>query len=428
MRRVFIQFYLLLVGFFIVVIACLGLFYKKAIDDVSEDYLGDLLATVLSLIEQDLQTRPPEQWPLILKNEQIDTDFNLQIEPISAYDLDQNSAVALNRGDVIFLESDATYIQRIKNSDYLLSVGPLSYSYLLKKLQWLDLAFLSIVILSLAIPVYLWLRPLWRDVRRIESAAEAIGAGNMAMQVELESQSAVYPIGQALDRMTGKIGALIEQQDRLMQDIAHEIRTPLARLRYRLALLQDAATENNFAQDIEHIERLVGELLFKASVDAHSAPHQMMQTFDVQRWLDECVGQARIDAHDDLQWRIAVHAEHPQCRGDIHLLSRALSNLLTNAKKFAHQHIDVTFEQTADEYCLSVADDGVGIPADQTQQVFQPFYRLDQSRNRQTGGYGLGLAIVASIAHAHQGIAQVHTSTYGGACFSVVWPINPTQA
>ena len=72
-----------------------------------------------------------------------------------------------------------------------------------------------------------------------------------------------------------------------------------------------------------------------------------------------------------------------------------------------------------------MADDGVGIPPEQAQEVFQAFYRLDQSRNRQTGGYGLGLAIVASIAHAHQGNASVQTSQYGGACFSMTWPILP---
>ena len=309
MRRVFIQFYLLLVGFFIAVIACLGLFYKKAIDEVSENYLGDLLATVLSLIEQDLNTSPPGQWPLILKNQQIDTDFNLQIEPLSAYQLDQDATVALNQGDVVFIEQDAIYIQRIKNSEYLLSVGPVNYSYFFKQLQLLDLAFLSIAILLLAIPVYLWLRPLWRDVRQIESAAEAIGAGQMDTQLQLDHASAVYPIGRAMDRMTGKIAALMDQQDRLMQDIAHEIRTPL-----RITL---------------HMPMNVSE-----------------------------------------------------CRGDVHLLTRALSNLLNNAKKFAHRHIEVTFEQSADEYRLSVADDGVGIPPEQAQEVFQAFYRLDQSRTK----------------------------------------------
>ena len=312
MRRVFIQFYLLLVGFFIAVIACLGLFYKKAIDEVSENYLGDLLATVLSLIEQDLNTSPPGQWPLILKNQQIDTDFNLQIEPLSAYQLDQDATVALNQGDVVFIEQDAIYIQRIKNSEYLLSVGPVNYSYFFKQLQLLDLAFLSIAILLLAIPVYLWLRPLWRDVRQIESAAEAIGAGQMDTQLQLDHASAVYPIGRAMDRMTGKIAALMDQQDRLMQDIAHEIRTPLARLRYRLALLPDQQTEKQFEQDIHHSEQLVEELLFKATVDAHSASHEIKQTVHVQQWLNECVEQAKIDARFR-EWKIKQRCSGKRC-------------------------------------------------------------------------------------------------------------------
>lgn len=428
MRRIFIQFYLLLVGFFIAVIACLGLFYKKAMDEVSENYVGDLLATVLSLIEQDLHTKPPEQWPTILQNERIDSDFNIQIEPYAAYELDKNALDALAQGDVVFVEHDNTYIQRIQDSNYLLSVGPVNYTYFFKQLQLLDLAFLSIVILSLAIPIYLWMRPLWRDLRQIESAAENIGAGKMDTQLHLDSQSNVYSIGQAFDRMTGKISTLIQQQDRLMQDIAHEIRTPLARLRYRLALLPDhmAAAEDkiNFNQDIDHIEQLVNELLFKATVDAQNAAQPITQTFALRPWLNDCVNQAKTDAPADIEWQINISSEHTKCRGDAYLLTRAFSNLLTNAKKFAQNHIDITFRETIDHYILSVADDGVGIPKEHAHHIFQAFYRLDQSRNRQTGGYGLGLAIVDSIAQAHQGKASVTTSHYGGACFQITWPIN----
>lgn len=424
MRRIFIQFYLLLVGFFIAVIACLGLFYKKAIDEVSENYVGDLLATVLSLIEQDLHTKPPEQWPSILQNEHLDSDFNIQIEPYSAYELDKDALDALTRGDVVFVEQENTYIQRVQNSNYLLSVGPVDYTYFFKQLQLLDIAFLSIVIVLLAVPIYLWMRPLWRDLRRIESAAENISAGQMDTQVQLDSSSNIYPIGQAFDRMTGKITTLIQQQDRLMQDIAHEIRTPLARLRYRLALQPDHKDEADFVQDINHIEQLVNELLFKATVDAHSEAQPITQTFSPTHWLNDCVNQAKIDAPTEIEWHIAIHAHHSECRGDAHLLARALSNLLTNAKKFAHRHIDIAFEETADHYILSVADDGEGIPQEHAQHIFQAFYRMDQSRNRQTGGYGLGLAIVASIAEAHQGQASVTTSRYGGACFQITWPIN----
>lgn len=421
MRRVFIQFYLILVGFFVAVIVCLGLFYKKAIDDVSENYLGDLLTTVLTLIEQDLQTHPQEEWPLILKNFHLDTDFDLDIDPLSAYELDKDSWDALSRGQIVYLPTEQTYIQQIKNSNYLLSVGPISYSYFLKQLRWVDLIMLFGVILSLSIPVYAWLRPLWRDLRSIETAAKQIGTGQMDARVQLTENSTVHPIGQAFDSMADNIKVLMEQQDTLMQDIAHEIRTPLARLRYRLALMSNT-NDTTLDHDITEIEHLIDELLFKAKVDAQTPIQNINQTFDAEIWLNHCVNQARITTASDIQWTVHCALDTPLCRGDEHLLTRALTNLINNAKRFAQHQIIVSLTESSQQYVLSVADDGIGIPDEQAHNIFQPFYRLDQSRSRQTGGYGLGLAIVNSIAKLHHGSAQVTRSELGGALFSIVWP------
>ena len=421
MRRVFIQFYLILVGFFVAVIICLGLFYKKAIDDVSENYLGDLLTTVLTLIEQDLQTHPQEEWPLILKNFHLDTDFDLDIDPLSAYELDKDSWDALSRGQIVYLPTEQTYIQQIKNSNYLLSVGPISYSYFLKQLRWVDLIMLFGVILSLSIPVYAWLRPLWRDLRSIETAAKQIGTGQMDARVQLTENSTVHPIGQAFDSMADNIKVLMEQQDTLMQDIAHEIRTPLARLRYRLALMSNT-NDSTLDHDITEIEHLIDELLFKAKVDAQTPIQNINQTFDAEVWLNHCVNQARITTATDIQWTVYCALDTPLCRGDEHLLTRALTNLINNAKRFAQHQIIISLTESSQQYVLSVADDGIGIPDEQAHNIFQPFYRLDQSRSRQTGGYGLGLAIVNSIAKLHHGSAQVTRSELGGALFSIVWP------
>ena len=421
MRRVFIQFYLILVGFFVAVIVCLGLFYKKAIDDVSENYLGDLLTTVLTLIEQDLQTHPQEEWPLILKNFHLDTDFDLDIDPLSAYELDKDSWDALSQGRIVYLPTEQTYIEQIKNSNYLLSVGPISYSYFLKQLRWVDLVMLFGVILSLSIPVYAWLRPLWRDLRSIEKAAKQIGTGQMDARVQLAENSTVHPIGQAFDSMADNIKILMEQQETLMQDIAHEIRTPLARLRYRLALISNT-DDTTLDHDITEIEHLIDELLFKAKVDAQAPTQNINQTFNAETWLNHCINQAQITTSSDIQWTVHFALSTSLCRGDEHLLTRALTNLLNNAKRFAQHQIVVSLTESAQHYRLSVADDGVGIPEEQVHHIFQPFYRLDQSRSRQTGGYGLGLAIVSSIAKLHHGSAQVTRSELGGALFSIVWP------
>ncbi len=421
MRRIFIQFYLILVGFFLAVILCVGLFYKKAIDDVSANYLGDLLSTVLTLIEQDLQTQPQEQWPQILTNVHLDTDFDLSIEPLSAYELDKESWRALSQGEIVYVPSEQTYIEQIKNSGYLLSVGPVSYSYFFKQLRGLELTLMLVIILSLSLPVYFWLRPLWRDLTRIETAAKRIGNGLMDTRVQLAERSTVHPIGQAFDSMASNIKLLVNQQETLIHDIAHEIRTPLARLRYRLALISDANVAV-FDDDIDEIEHLVDELLFKAKVDAHTPTQQIIETFDAPTWLKHCITQAQVNAPTEITWNVRIDLQNPQCRGDEHLMTRALNNLLNNAKRFAQRHIVVSLSETEEQYMLSVADDGIGVPDEQADNIFQPFYRLDQSRNRQTGGYGLGLAMVASIAKAHHGSAQVVRSEFGGALFQLTWP------
>jgi two-component system sensor histidine kinase RstB len=277
------------------------------------------------------------------------------------------------------------------------------------------------VILSLSIPVYAWLRPLWRDLRSIETAAKQIGTGQMDARVQLAENSTVHPIGQAFDSMADNIKILMEQQETLMQDIAHEIRTPLARLRYRLALISNT-DDTTLDHDITEIEHLIDELLFKAKVDAQAPTQNINQTFNAETWLNHCINQAQITTSSDIQWAVHFTLSTSLCRGDEHLLTRALTNLLNNAKRFAQHQIVVSLTESAQHYRLSVADDGVGIPEEQVHHIFQPFYRLDQSRSRQTGGYGLGLAIVSSIAKLHHGSAQVTRSELGGALFSIVWP------
>ena len=345
----------------------------------------------------------------------------MDIEPLSAYELDKDSWRALSQGEVVYLPNEQIYIEQIKDSRYLLSVGPVSYSYFFKQLRGLELALMLVIVLSLSLPVYFWLRPLWRDLTRIETAAKRIGNGLMDTRVQLAERSTVHPIGQAFDSMAGNINLLVNQQETLIHDIAHEIRTPLARLRYRLALLANAQ-ESDFDNDINEIEHLVDELLFKAKVDAHAPTEHILSTLTAPTWLNHCVTQAQVNAATEIAWHVHIDLKNPQCRGDEHLLTRALNNLLNNAKRFAQHQILVSLSETTEQYILSVADDGIGVPDEQADNIFQPFYRLDQSRNRQTGGYGLGLAMVASIAKAHHGHAQVLRSDLGGALFTLTWP------
>jgi two-component system, OmpR family, sensor histidine kinase RstB len=424
MRRIFIQFYLLLLSCFLAVSLLLGVVYKKAIDNVSENYLGDLLSTVLTLIDQELQTLPPDQWQAALEKHNLDTEFNLDIQPSNNYVIDPESVRRLDKGQIILSPQSRVYLKKIENSEYMLVAGPINYSYFLEQLEWLDYVLLLIISLSLAIPVLLWMRPHWQDLKLLENAAKKVSFGQIDTHVQMRKQSSVRSIGRAFNQMTSSIERLVKRQDTLIQDIAHEVRTPIARLRYRLALLEHPDKQDiGIQSDIDEIETLVEELLFRAKVDGLEATKTQ---FNASEWLSERIMQAKTNASDDITWDRETPSPEWFVVGDRGLLSRAVDNLLNNAKRFAKHRIRVSTRDDAEYYYLSVEDDGIGVPKDQRNDVFEPFVRLDNSRARTTGGHGLGLAIVSSIMKAHQGKASVSPSEWHGAKFILQWPKNPS--
>ena len=312
------------------------------------------------------------------------------------------------------------YLQKIQGSDYVVIAGPVSYAFFLEQLAWVDYALFMAIALSLAIPVYFWMRPHWRDLSTLEAAARNVSNGDLSTQVQLNPRSDVQPIGLAFNQMTGSIQELVARQDTLIHDIAHEVRTPLARLRYRLALQEtpDPATAQ-MHDDIDDIDSLIEELLFRARVDSTPAERQ---TFPALAWLNERMTQAALNAEPHLMWQADAEPHSGLIQANATLITRALDNLLNNAKRFAKTTIIVRWTETQDHQQLTVEDDGTGIPTEQRTQIFEPFMRLDNSRTRATGGHGLGLAIVASIAKAHGGQARVTDSPLGGALFSMQWP------
>ena len=420
MRRTFIKFYAILLGCLLTISILFGAVYKNAIDEISENYLGDLLATVLNLIGTELHELPPDQWKAALQERHLDTTFSLDIQPANTYELDPESVIALNKGDIIALTDDNMYLQKIQGSDYVVIAGPVSYAFFLEQLAWVDYALFMAIALSLAIPVYFWMRPHWRDLSTLEAAARNVSNGDLSTQVQLNPRSDVQPIGLAFNQMTGSIQELVARQDTLIHDIAHEVRTPLARLRYRLALQEtpDPATAQ-MHDDIDDIDSLIEELLFRARVDSSPAERQ---TFPALAWLNERMTQAALNAEPHLMWQADAEPHSGLIQANATLITRALDNLLNNAKRLAKTTIIVRWTETQDHQQLTVEDDGTGIPTEQRTQIFEPFMRLDNSRTRATGGHGLGLAIVASIAKAHGGQARVTDSPLGGALFSMQWP------
>jgi two-component system sensor histidine kinase RstB len=424
MRKLFIQFYVLLMGCFLIAVVLVGIVYKQAIDKVGERYLSDLLRTTLTLIETELRGVPQELWAEKLEQDDHRFTFHVRVERESAYDLDETSRDALARGEIVMLENNYLFLQRIDDSDYVLVAGPLRYLFFLHQLKWFDYALLVIIGLSLAVPVLLWMRPHWRDLMTLEQAATRLACGQFSARAVLPANSGVRRVGQAFNRMADSIVELLASKKALTNAVAHELRTPLARLRYRLALLEDSvASPARLAmeRDLDAIDKLIEELLLHAKLDRPEVPLSPA-AIAAAEWIDERMREQAALA-PQLEWsRDPAIESLPPLSADRHLLTRALDNLLSNARRYTTSRVYVSLRIEAERQVLIVDDDGPGVPEEERLRIFSAFVRLDKSRARATGGHGLGLAIVERIARAHQGTITVETSPLGGARFELAWP------
>ncbi|STR53843.1 Sensory histidine kinase in two-component regulatory system with RstA [Klebsiella oxytoca] len=162
MKKLFVQFYLLLFVCFLVMTMMVGLVYKFTAERAGRQSLDDLMKSSLYLMRSELREIPPRDWSKTLKELDLNLSFDLHIEPISKFKLSENSMQHLRAGDIVALDDQYTFIQRIPRSHYVLSVGPVPYLYFLHEMRLLDLALMAFIAISLAFPVFIWMRPTGR--------------------------------------------------------------------------------------------------------------------------------------------------------------------------------------------------------------------------------------------------------------------------
>jgi two-component system sensor histidine kinase CpxA len=261
----------------------------------------------------------------------------------------------------------------------------------------------------LVFSILFWL-PLTRNltgvISRMTQATESIAKGNFDVQVPEKRSDELGRLGFAINRMASRLKGFTAGQRRFLGDVAHEICSPLARMEVALGILEERGDEKalpyvrDVREEVTHMRKLAHELL-SFSKAALGENRIRLQPMAARPALEEAVrqehceaGQVEIDAPEDLM--IEANPE---------LLSRALGNLIRNAVRYAGEAGPITLGAWAEgaQVVLSVADQGPGVPAREIEKLFDPFYRLDESRQSETGGTGLGLAIVKTCIEACRG-------------------------
>ena len=205
-----------------------------------------------------------------------------------------------------------------------------------------------------------------------------------------------------------KIQELIKKQKDLLRDVSHEVRTPLARLQIATETLQlDAGDEralNQIKDEILIIDQLVQDLLHLSHFDRPSKSHQI-ENFKVNTLVDEFIERSKILASIKNLSITSTNTNNVDVKGNKFLLDRALDNLMSNAIRHSPNNSEIEIKTEIDnENCyISISDQGEGVIEESLEKIFEPFHRLDTSRNRETGGFGLGLSLVKQIVELHKG-------------------------
>jgi len=268
--------------------------------------------------------------------------------------------------------------------------------------------------------------PLARSVvRPIEALARSVklfGSGRLWTRASIQRRDEIGDLASSFDEMAARIEALVRSEKRLLANVSHELRTPLARIHVVLELASDGDPErirsylSEIAQDLGELENLVDDVLATARLEAASGGVGEAR-FPIH-WSTVDVGvlversRARFASlHPERELQVVTDGELPELRCDPALLRRVVDNLLDNAAKHAPEApISLTASADDDEVRIEVADRGPGMAPEVAARAFDPFYRADESRDRRSGGVGLGLSIIRSVVEAHGGKVELHTA------------------
>ncbi|WP_105244310.1 ATP-binding protein [Psychrobacter sp. Marseille-P5312] len=364
--------------------------------------------------------------------------FPLAFQAVNTLDLDSDQIARLRRDEVVISLQDTNssksnsairVIVPSEINDMAILIGPVPL------FNWFPLnLIISMILISMfliSLGVYALIFPLERKLQLIQVGVNEVSKGNLDIQVQVIGQDEIARLAATFNAMTSHIKRLIESQRELTRAVSHELRTPVARIRFAVDMLADTDDEDSrfmqrdyIDEDIESLNGLIDEILTYAKLEEGS-PKLDLEPVNLRELLEQVERETNA-----LGKPIKIVTKLPSAKvtavADKRYLHRVIQNLAGNALRYAETTIIISAGVKKGNAFVSVEDDGHGIPEEDREKVFIPFSRLDDSRTRASGGYGLGLSIVSRIAFWFNGRMKVDESReLGGARFVMTWPIKP---
>ncbi|WP_303785464.1 ATP-binding protein [Azovibrio restrictus] len=439
LSRIFFNFYLLAMSTFVAIAFFADALISTALKGITDDYARRFMRGTILMIEEELFRYPKSSWEKRIRILDEKFAYRLAIMERDQLDLPEPLLAQVDAGHIAIHREGEIMYYALRQTGQVLVLGPLSPRHnpelqppglplemQVRLLTW------TVIGLLFAIALWFWVRPIWRDLEALRQTARALGEGDLGARSPGAQSKLFAPLADTLDGMAEQIQRLIATQKELSSAISHELRTPIARLRFASEMMGEADSpaerqrlSTMMENDLEELDNLIDSSLTYARFERET-PLLNLSPVDFAEWLEDQVDNMRILGRD-LELQLELGALPPDLRVELDrkVMPHAISNLLRNAIKYATQRIRVSSQLDNGHIQVHVDDDGIGIPPEERERVFSAFTRLDRSRDRSTGGYGLGLAITRRVMELHGGTACVSDSPLGGARFTLSWPCPP---
>ena len=265
---------------------------------------------------------------------------------------------------------------------------------------------------------YLSMRKVLRPVKWLNEGVQEVSKGNLHHIVPLKKSDELRDLAEAFNAMTERIREMLKAKEQLLLDVSHEMRSPLARMKVALEFLPEGKSKNSIQSDLEEMEKMISDILDTAR-RYHVHGELNRQKINLIDLLHEILpvfkDQPPGVQTNDLPTSIEIDVDPEQ-------IKTVLNNVVNNAIKYSQPEskaVQISCQRRESYVILRIHDDGIGIPEEELPFILEPFYRVDKSRSKKTGGYGLGLSLCKTIMGAHGGKIDIESKDGSGTTVSL---------